>query len=199
MDDKLTSKRTDRKVLITEIAINKVPHIKYHGLTDAENKLLYDMSIAVLTIAREKNDSNEVSITVSLTDAGTDLSMIEYGVCLGTEHTVDILSDSQSFHLIMSASECAVAVLHNHPSTQTLSLEDISFLLRYASIRFMLVVTNQGIIHYLCKEADFSFEAARYLFNECVADITPNSPTKDVYYAGLKFLSRCSEVGLYYR
>lgn len=199
MENRLTSKKRDRKVDITDISISKVPYIQYHGLNDEENRLLYDMAVTVLTLSRNSNNSNEVSVTVSLKDANTELADIDYGVCLGTEHSVDILSDPLSFHLIMSANDCVVAVLHNHPSTQTLSLEDISFFLAYASVRIILVVTNQGNIHYLCKEKDYDFNTAKILFDECVSDIKPNSSVKNVYYSGLKFLSRCSEVGLYYR
>lgn len=51
-----------------------------------------------------------------------------YGICLGDEHSVDVCSDTQSNHLIVSAKMCTVVILHNHPSLQTFSLDDIRFL-----------------------------------------------------------------------
>ena len=68
----------------------------------------------------DENDDNEVSITYSLDDQSI-------GICFGDEHGVNPLSDTQSAHLLMSGKALTVVSLHNHPSTQSFSLEDIQF------------------------------------------------------------------------
>lgn len=46
---------------------------------------------------------------------------------LSDEHGVDVCSDTISNHLLLTGNN--VAIIHNHPSTQTLSIEDIGFFL----------------------------------------------------------------------
>ena len=63
----------------------------------------------------------------------------------------------------------------------------------------MVVVTNQGNIHYLRKDNDYTYDGAVELFNDSIMELTEESDWKETYIAGLSFLARCSEVGLYYR
>jgi hypothetical protein len=196
MDDKkLEAKNRDKKVFITDIAIDKVSRIKYKGLSETENNVLYQLAKLVLMTAQSQNDSNEVAITCTL-DSSDPLEDI--GISFGDEHEVDVCADVASYHLIMSAKRCAIVVLHNHPSTQTLSIEDIRFFLHFESVRIMVVVTNQGVIHYISKEQSYDYKDAERLLKECVEDLTAQSKAQDYYMAGLRFLTRCSEVGLFY-
>ena len=48
-----------------------------------------------------------------------------------------------------------LAIVHNHPPTQTLSLQDVNLFLSNASIRVIVVVSNQGTVHYLRKDKDY--------------------------------------------
>ena len=91
-----------------------------------------------------------------------------------------------------------VIILHNHPSTQTLSIEDIRFFLHFATVKVISVVSNQGTVHYLMKTDKYEYETAKGLYNECVEDLNKESSKKDIYLASLSFLSKCSEVGLFY-
>lgn len=195
MDGSLSSKSKNKKIAITDIAIKKIPFIEYRGLTEIQNKALYESAKQLLAVSKESNDSNEVSITIELEEDGVSE---KYGLCLGTEHTVDILSDTRSYHIIHSCDSCAVVVLHNHPSTQTLSLWDISFFLKYATIKIMIVVTNQGTIHYIQKKDDYSYENAKRLLLDIIDDESGISDERQSYIASLRYLSLCSEVGLYY-
>lgn len=190
------AKNRNKKIEITPIAISKIPHIDYKGLDDKQNQALYSLAQTVLQIALTENNSNEVAVTCSLDN--DDIEDV-IGISLGDEHGVDVCSDTVSYHLIVSSSRCAVVVLHNHPSTQTLSMEDLVFFLSYPSIRLMIVITNQGNIHYIYKDDDFSYEKARVLFNEIQEGLDKESNWKEIYMAGLTYLARCSEVGLYYR
>lgn len=194
-DTKLSAKKREKKVFITDIAIDKVPVIQYRGLSDMENDALYQLAKLVLLTSQTENNSNEVAITCTL-DADNPLEGI--GISFGNEHEVDICADTASNHLILSAKRCAVVVLHNHPSTQTLSIEDVRFFLHFESIKIMVVVTNQGTVHYLCKDKGYDYFASVELYKECIAGLTSKSKVQEYYMAGLTFLARCSEVGLFY-
>lgn len=86
----------------------------------------------------------------------------------------------------------------HHPSTQNFSLDDIYFFLTYATVKVIVVVSNQGTIHYICKDTTYDYSAAFELFKECTKNIKKTSFAKTHYMAALSFLVRCSEVGLYY-
>ena len=190
------AKRRDRKVYITDIAIDKVPYIRYAGFTDERNTIMWELAKDVLLLSKEKNDSNEVSITC---DLGADNPLSSFGVSLGTEHEVDILADTLSNHIIVSRKSVAVVVLHNHPSTQTFSLQDIQFFILHPMIEVIVVVSNQGTVHYLKRDAEYDYKQAFQLFRECIEGLEQDSPAMEMYMASLTFLAKCSEVGLFYR
>ena len=143
------AKRRDKKVYITDVAIDKVPLVKYDGFTDGQNIIMQELAKDVLLLSKEKNNSNEVAITC---DLESDNPLSTFGVSLGTEHEVDILADTLSNHIIVSKRSVAVVVLHNHPSTQTFSLQDIHFFILHPMIKVIVVVSNQGTVHYLKRD-----------------------------------------------
>lgn len=53
------AKKRDRKVYITDIAIDKVPFIKYDGFSESRNKIMQELAKDVLLLSKEKNNSNE--------------------------------------------------------------------------------------------------------------------------------------------
>lgn len=190
------AKRRDRKVYITDIAIDKVPFIQYDGFTDEQNEIMQELAKDVLLLSKEKNDSNEVAITC---DLGAENPLGSFGVSLGTEHEVDILADTLSNHIIVSKKSVAVVVLHNHPSTQTFSLQDIHFFILHPMIQVIVVVSNQGTVHYLKRDMEYEYKRAVELFRECIEGVEKDSPAMEMYMAALMFLAKCSEVGLFYR
>lgn len=190
------AKKRSKKVYITDIAIDKVPLIEYYGFTDEQNQIMQELAKNVLVISKERNDSNEVALTC---DLGKPDPLHNFGVALGTEHDVDVLSDTLSNHMIVSSSSVAVILLHNHPSTQTFSLEDVQFFVQHPMLEVIVVVSNQGTVHYLKRDKDFDYDKVVVLFRECIQGLTRNSPNSEVYMATLTFLAKCSEAGLYYR
>lgn len=187
----LQSKERFKKVMITDVAISKVPKIRYKDLTDEQNDALYEIAQIVLLRAKEENNSDEVAITIDLDDLDG-----KQGFQKGDEHEVEIDADPDSYHLLRAKTR--VAVVHNHPSTQTLSIEDIRLFLHHDPLQYIVVVTNQGTVHYLMKDKDYDFYAAKKLLVECCEDLTRNSSAKEFYNAALDYLTHCSEVGLYY-
>lgn len=93
MSDLEQAKRRDRKVYITDIAIEKVPYIEYHGYDEDKCKIMQELAKNVLLLSKEENDSNEVAITC---DLGIENPLEQFGIALGTEHEVDILADTLS-------------------------------------------------------------------------------------------------------
>lgn len=61
----------------------------------------------------------------------------------------------KSLEMIVSSSSVAVILLHNHPSTQTFSLEDVPFFVQHPMLEVIVVVSNQGTVHYLKRDKDF--------------------------------------------
>lgn len=181
---------------ITDIAISKVPFVEYFGFTKEQSKIMQELAKGVLVISKESNDSNEVAITC---DLGTPDPLHNFGVALGTEHDVDVLSDTLSNHMIVSEKSVAVVLLHNHPSTQTFSLQDIQFFVQHPMIEVMTVVSNQGTVHYIKKDKNYDYMKVFELFRECVGKIDRKSSNMEMYMASLEFLAKCSEAGLYYR
>ena len=153
------AKKRDKKVYITDIAINKVPLVQYNGFTDNQNQLMQKLAQEVLTVSKEQNDSNEVAITC---DLGADNPLEVYGVSFGTEHEVDVRADTLSNHILVSQKTVAVVVLHNHPSTQTFSIQDIRFFIEFSVKEVMVVVSNQGTIHYLRREENYNLKKAAF-------------------------------------
>lgn len=89
---------------------------------------MQELAKDLLIVAMEENNSDEVAFTCNI---DSEVPLDKVGIAFGTEHGVDILSDTLSNHLIVSQESGAIVILHNHPSTQTFSLEDIQFFLQY--------------------------------------------------------------------
>lgn len=193
------AKKRDHKIMITDEAIDKVPRVQYKGIPETEYDNLRELAKQVLQISKDENDSNEVALTYSL----ESIQLIEkgeryLGIALGGEHDVDPLSDSTSYHLIRTSRDCVVLVLHNHPSLSAFSLSDIQFLLRYETVKMMVVVTNLGSISYLVKNHRYSFEKAVILFNEAIDLNNKAKNIKDLQDAADYFLKNCYNVGINY-
>ena len=95
------SKNRDKKAMITEEAIRKVPYIRYREIPEQEYDIIQSLAKRVLEIAKERNDSNEVAITYSYNSEMVISGEELVGVHFGDEHSVDPLEDPQTFHLIM--------------------------------------------------------------------------------------------------
>ena len=165
LNDLEMAKKRERKIMITNEAIRKVPRIKYKNIPESEYNTIQELARNVLRISKNENNSNEVAITYGMDSVERIQKGEEYiGVALGSEHGVDPISNTTAYHLVSSAEDCIVIVLHNHPSLSDFSLSDVQFLLRYASVKMMVVVTNLGSISYLVKGLQ---KAADHFLKNC--------------------------------
>lgn len=199
INDLKMEKKRDHKIMITDEAINKVPRIKYKEIPENEYDSLWKLAKSVLKLSKEENNSNEVAVVYSL----KSVKLIEQGekyigVALGTEHDVDPLSNTTAYHLISSAKDCVVIVLHNHPSLSNFSLSDIQFLLKYETVKMLVVVTNLGSISYLVKNKKYDFKKAIALFNEAVDKNNAADNLKDLQAAADYFLKNSYNIGIDY-
>lgn len=101
---------------------------------------------------------------------------------------MDSISNTTAFHLLSSAKDCIVVILHNHPSLSDFSLSDVQFLLKYASVKMMVVVSNLGKITYIVKNEKYNYEKAVSLFNKAVSMNNEAKRLKDLQVAADYFL-----------
>ncbi len=60
------AKKCTNKIMITDMAIKKVPFIRYREIPESEYLMLQELAREVLMISKNDNDSNEVALTYSL-------------------------------------------------------------------------------------------------------------------------------------
>lgn len=199
LSDLEMAKKRNHKIMITEEAIRKVPRIQYKNIPEQEYNIIQELARNVLRISKDENNSNEVAITYSMNSAELIQKGEEYiGIALGSEHEVDPISNTAAYHLVSSARECVVIVLHNHPSLSDFSLSDVQFLLQYASVKMMVAVTNLGGISYLVKGNGYVYERAVGLFNEAVISNNEARDLKGLQKAADHFLKNCYRAGIDY-
>lgn len=161
----MEANKRDHKVEITDIAITKVPFVKYKEIPEEHYKTLHELAKMVLVLAKENNNSEETAITYSL--EGPELIMKGeecLTVAYGDSYSVDPLSTTLANHIVVTSQNCVVIVLHNHPNLSKISLQDASYLFRHSSIKMIVAVTNVGSINYIVKTDNYDRKKALELF-----------------------------------
>lgn len=195
----LEGNKRDHKVEITDIAISKVPYIEYKEIPEDCYKVLQELAKMVLILARENNNGDETAITYSL-DApelvldGEECLTISYG----DAHSVDPLQSTMANHLVVTAQGCVVIILHNHPNLSKISLQDVSYLFRFASIKMIVAVTNTGSVNYIVKTDKYNRLGAMKLFYECLELLKRARNLKERQNATDRFLNNCYQYGMFF-
>lgn len=151
------AKKRDHKIFITDTAIEKVGYVPIPGLTDKVSLSIQEEHKAILSIAKNINNSNEV-LSIVTTDMTRKVRV------LGTEYTVDPSTSPEAYGILSSSKPHEVAYLHNHPSTNTFSLPDILTFIRYSQIGIISVVTNQGEVYILRKTKKYEYNKVKDVF-----------------------------------
>lgn len=198
MKDLEMAKRRFSKIEITDTAIEKVPYIRYEGLTDKQCKIIQALAKEVLIISREENDGNEIAITYKMEEDSLEKTP-DFGIAYGDRHSVEIESDVYSSHLLQSTNDVVIVILHNHPAPQTLSYDDLSTFVLYRNIKMILAVTNQGVIHYIMKHSAYNFEDVRNVMIKYSKPIAEAESNEKAYDLTKDLLKELKQVGLYYK
>lgn len=143
----LEDNKRNHKVEITDIAISKVPLVRYKEIPEEHYETLRELAKLVLELSREHNDGNETAITYSLDDPDG-------------------------------------------------SLGDISYLLGYAALKMIVVVTNLGSINYIVKKDSYDRIEALKLYRDAVDMYDKAKTLKERQNATDTFLSNCHKAGL---
>lgn len=191
------SKDHSKKQLITDIAISKVPLIRYPGLPTEAYPLIQNFSKETLRISQQQNDSNEVSIVFSLRKLTGNLNPV-FGVAFGDEHTVNPEDSIEAYHLLHSEPDCVLVLTHNHPATATFSLDDIYYFLRQGNIKLMLAISNAGKIYYMVRSTAYSYELASELAHQTTERVFKARTISERITATCYFLHNCRDAGIIY-
>lgn len=195
----LESNKRNHKVKITDIAVSKVPYIKYKEIPEEHYDNIFELAKFVLQLAKDENDSNEVAVVYSMDFLSLVANNQEYmGVSFGTEHDVDPEGSTASYHLIHSAVDCIIICLHNHPNLSRFSLDDVKYFLSSPSIKMIVVVTNLGNISYLVKSKNYNRNEAIKVYNEAVSIHNLGNDLKNFQKAANHFLKECYKAGIIY-
>lgn len=192
------AKKRNHKIEITNEAIKKVPFIHYREIPKEEYQIIYQLIKKVLQLSKDENNSNEVAITYSFDESKLAAGEEVVGVQFGDEHSVDLMADTLTYHLIMTSKECAVVSMHNHPSLSLISVTDIQFFLQYRSVCLLCVVTNLGSISYMVKSSRYDYVKAIHLLNETILRHNAALTLKEYQDAARYFLKNCYKVGIIY-
>lgn len=183
------AKKRDRKIYITDIAIERVGRVQLSDFSEEQILTMQERHKALLKIAKDKNDSNEVLMIC-------DSKFEKQVVVLGTEHTVTPGSDPNAVSLVANSPPHSLVYMHNHPSTNTFSAADIDTFVCDRAIKAMSVVTNQGEVYVINKTAGYDFENTRNLLMDIYKSL-PEGANKSNRFVK-EFLKRCKEGGVEY-
>lgn len=183
------AKKHDRKIMITDIAIEKVPYVEVSGLSQEQCETIQQEHREILRIAQSENESNEVLTIMSK-------NLLARVRVKGSEFEVLPASDPRAVSLLNRSGRQELMYLHNHPSTKIFSLADIMTFIQYGEICLMSVVTNQGTVHILYKNQSYNYTVTCQLLDVIYRRYQVNELTHDV--AVKEFLKMCSKGGITY-
>ena len=147
------AKKRDKKIYITDIAVDKITKANVKYLSKEQNRKIDMINKELLYVSKNSNNSNEVAFLFGLSTSDKVFRM-------GTEHVVNIFENPIAYSLAKNSSNQSLFLAHNHPSTQSLSYADIGVFMSVDSLAGMSVVSNTGDVHILFKTHDFDYNAA---------------------------------------
>lgn len=183
------AKKRDHKIMITDVAISKVPYVEVPGLSKEICKAIQIEHKEILRLAQRENESNEV---LSLFPR----SLSKPVRVKGGEFEVYPSDDPRAVSLFSRSGRQELMYLHNHPSTNSFSLADIMTFIQYGEIGLLTVVTNQGEVYILYKTAKYSYADTNRLFDKVYREY--QSSVLDHNSAVKEFLKICCKGGIVY-
>jgi hypothetical protein len=184
-------KKRNRPIKITDIAITKIPRIKFHGFTPDDNRFIQDQHKLLLTMAKEENDSNEVGMLVDIINWNT-------WIIMGNGNEVETRDNPEAYKALKSYRKNQLLFMHNHPSTGTFSGTDFKTFCNNNSLFIITVVGNDGNVRTLTKENNFNPENALLYYNH-LATVKYKNYKNNGTLAMRELLKNCNDIGLSYK
>lgn len=185
------AKKYDRKIFITDIAIDKVPYVKLPEVSEAINTAIMEAHKELLRRAKDSNNSNEVLAILSFLN-GNRKAFVP-----GSVDTVGVdISNPEAYHLLTSARAYEIFYLHNHPSGASFSFADLVTFTEYPQIGVMSVVTNLGKVFMLQKTAKYDYNKMREIIQSAYAKVKRG--TYSERQAVREVLRKCEKGGARY-
>lgn len=147
--NKVSSKLGDRKVYITEQAIDKVKQVEFEGLLDSVG--LQELHRELLRKSRGDNDSNEVLTIVNVNDYNQKV------ITFGSERSVMPSKNIEALTMMQKSKYQSVYWLHNHGFTNEFSYNDLGCFYD-ERIKALTIVTNKGKIAVINKTKKYSVQ-----------------------------------------
>ena len=183
------AKKRDHKIIITDVAIDKVSDVKLSDFSDGQQAEMTKRHKELLRVSHERNNDNEVLFIDDVNFAGE--------VCvLGGEFKVSPASNPFAVSVISNAQRQSLIYMHNHPSTNNFSVGDVDTFICEGAIKTMSVVTNQGNVYVFNKTKDYTYEKARNLMKS-VYESFPVGEIDNKQFIS-QFIKRCKEGGIEY-
>lgn len=182
----LQAKKRNHKVMITDVAIDKVSCIKLPSIPVEQCERIQRAHKRLLKIARTQNTSNEVLAILSFAN-------VDEIYVLGTENEVNPAENEKACVAFLSSGYRELMYLHNHPSTSTFSMADIDTFVTQGCIGLMSVVTNQGEVYILHKTRRYTYQKARELLFSI-----REAANEDIEKTVAMFLHDCGKAGIDY-
>lgn len=146
---KVSSKLGDRKVYITEQAIDKVKQVEFEGLLDSVG--LQELHRELLRKSMGDNDSNEVLTIVNVNDYNQKV------ITFGSERSVMPSKNIEALTMMQKSKYQSVYWLHNHGFTNEFSYNDLGCFYD-ERIKALTIVTNKGKIAVINKTKKYSVQ-----------------------------------------
>lgn len=147
--NKVSSKLGDRKVYITEQAIDKVKQVEFEGLLDSVE--LQELHRELLRKSMGDNDSNEVLTIVNVNDYNQKV------ITFGSERSVMPSKNIEALTMMQKSKYQSVYWLHNHGFTNEFSYNDLGCFYD-ERIKALTIVTNKGKIAVINKTKKYSVQ-----------------------------------------
>lgn len=147
--NKVSSKLGDRKVYITEQAIDKVKQVEFEGLLDSVG--LQELHRELLRKSVGDNDSNEVLTIVNVNDYNQKV------ITFGSERSVMPSKNIEALTMMQKSKYQSVYWLHNHGFTNEFSYNDLGCFYD-ERIKALTIVTNKGKIAVINKTKKYSVQ-----------------------------------------
>lgn len=190
MTELFSQKKRNRPILITDIAISKIPKAHIPGFREEEDLFIQRMHQKLLAMSKEMNASKEVGIMI-------DIISWQIWSILGDANEVETKNNPDAYIALKSFRKNTLIFMHNHPSTGTFSGVDFKTFCDNDTLYAITVVGNDGSVFTLTKTAEFNKGKAFAYYHDLAMNTYKNYVNNGTM-AMKELLHHCDEIGLIY-